>query len=86
MFGLFFIFQSALAECICTCIDGKNQPVCENSIDLKPICPPMVCPIEPPSVKPIMPPTIPPIGTNDCVQKQVFNSTSGQYEWETICQ
>ena len=32
----------ANADCYCTCINGKNQPICESSMDLRPICGPEV--------------------------------------------
>jgi hypothetical protein len=74
-----------LAECVCTCINGRNQPLCESSMDFPPICPLIICPMEPPSIEPINPPTIPPIGTNECRQEQVLNPDTGRYEWKQVC-
>jgi hypothetical protein len=59
LIALFAVPGLAAGDCYCTCINGKNQPVCESAIDLKPICGPKVCPIEPPSIEPINPPTVP---------------------------
>lgn len=73
------------AACVCLCMDGRNQPICESAIDLKPICPPRVCPIAPPSVAPIQPPRVPPLGRSSCEQKQVLNPNTGRYEWREVC-
>jgi hypothetical protein len=73
------------ADCYCTCMNGENQPICENAIDLKPICAPKICPIEPPSIKPINPPTIPPIGTKNCRQEQVWDYNQNKYVWKQVC-
>ena len=59
-------------------VNGSNQPICDSSIDLRPICGPKVCPIEPPSIKPINPPTIAPIGTKECIQEQVWDYNLGK--------
>jgi len=74
------------AECECRCVGGQNRPLCSNSIDLPPICPPMVCPIEPPSVPPILAPQVPPIGTSNCEMRQVLNPYTRQYQWQRVCQ
>ena len=77
--------KNVQANCECVCMNGQNQPVCDSSIEIRPICPPQICPIEPPSIPPIQQPTIPPVGTQSCQQEQVYNENSGQYEWRTIC-
>jgi hypothetical protein len=77
--------QLASASCVCRCMNGQNQPICDDSMSVPPICPPVICPIEPPSVTPIQAPTIPPIGTTDCRQEQVYNPYTQRYEWKTIC-
>lgn len=75
----------AFAACICRCVDGSMQPICSNTIEVPPICPPTVCQIVPPSVQPIAPPIVPPIGTNSCQNQQVLNPYTNQYEWKLIC-
>lgn len=82
---ILFMPAFALGDCYCTCVNGKNQPICESTIDLPPICAPKVCPLEPPSVKPINPPTVPPIGTETCVQQQVWDHNKRKYEWKQVC-
>lgn len=77
---------SALADCVCRCVNGKVQAICKSSIDLKPICALTICPIVPPSVRPIQPPVVPPIGTTKCKKQQVLNPKTKLYEWKTICQ
>lgn len=73
------------AACVCRCVNGEMRPICSSSIDLPPICPPTVCPITPPSVAPIQAPQVPPIGTTACRQAQVYNPSTGQYEWREVC-
>lgn len=88
IFCLCLIIEPAgksFGDCICTCVNGVNQPLCTSPLDIPPICPPKICPIEPPSVEPIRPPRIPPIGTKRCWMEQVLNPYSGQYEWIEIC-
>ena len=73
----------ARAECVCRCVGGEMQPLCQSSIDLPPICPPTTCPISAPSIAPINPPTIPPIGTNACRQAKVCD-TFGNCQWQQV--
>ena len=73
------------AACVCRCVDGEMQPLCESSIELPPICPITVCAIAPPSIKPIQPLGIAPLGTSQCSQRQVLNPTTRQYEWRSVC-
>ena len=89
--GIFSLFAASaspdtiFAECICTCVNGVNQPLCTSSLDIPPICPSRICPIEPLSIEPIRPPRIPPIGTERCWMQQVLNPYTGRYEWGEIC-
>ena len=41
--------QDASAACRCECVNGEVVPLCSNSLDLAPICPPRIWPIVPPS-------------------------------------
>jgi hypothetical protein len=74
----------AHAACACTCVNGQSTAICQNVYDVRPVCPPRVCPLVPPSVQPVQIPTIPLIGTTNCRQVQVLNMF-GQYEWRTVC-
>ena len=87
MVGLVVVLIStpSSAECVCRCVNGQMQPLCQNAIDLPPICPPTVCNITPPSLVPIQQPRVPPIGTTGCRQAQVQNPRTGQYEWREVC-
>jgi len=76
----------ANARCVCRCINGQVQDVCDSAIDIPPICTPQICPITPPSIAPIPKPTIPPLGTTSCRQVQVLNPRTNQYEWRQVCQ
>jgi len=74
------------ATCVCRRVNGQMQPLCQNAIDLPPICPPTVCAITPPSVAPIGPITLPPLGTSSCQMRQVMNPMNGMYQWQQVCQ
>ena len=80
-----FCASTAHAECICQCVNGHMQPLCNSAIDLPPICPPTICPIMGPSIAPINPPAIPPIGTSECHQARVCD-TFGNCRWQQVCQ
>ena len=82
----FLLTSNSFGNCVCRCVNGQMTPICSNSIDIPPICPPTVCQLVPPSVQPITPPTIPPIGTSQCQNKQVLNPYTNRYEWKLICQ
>jgi hypothetical protein len=73
------------AECVCRCVDGELQPICESAIDLPPLCPVAVCALPLPQPKPIQPPVLPPLGTTKCTPRQVLDPNTGQYDWQSIC-
>jgi hypothetical protein len=73
------------AACQCACVDGRVQAICQNAIDLRPICAAQICQLVPPSVRPLQAPTVPPIGTSNCQPQQVFNPNTRLYEWRTLC-
>ncbi len=77
--------ERADAECVCQCVDGQMQPLCQSSIDVPPICPAAVCPIAAPSIAPVKPAIIPPIGTSQCRQARVCD-TFGHCQWQQVCQ
>jgi hypothetical protein len=87
IFGLTWIASTvpATANCICQCVDGKMQPLCNTHLAVPPICPPTICPIMTPSIAPINPPTIPPIGSTLCRQARGCDSF-GNCEWRQLCQ
>src|SRR5258708_10743077 len=81
---LFASVAHANAECVCQCVDGRMQPLCQNSIDLPPLCPPTICPITSPSIAPINPAILPPLGTSQCHQARACG-TFGNCQWQQIC-
>lgn len=85
LFTILLVSNIANATCVCSCVNGQNIPICSNSIDVRPVCPPKICPIVPPSVAPINTPRVPPVGTNQCTQHQVYNNYTGRYEWKQLC-
>jgi hypothetical protein len=77
--------QSAAAGCVCRCVNGQVEAICQSAIDLRPVCGPAVCPIVPPRISPIESPRVPPVGTSQCHNQQVWNPTTGRYEWQRLC-
>lgn len=85
LLGIFMAVDEAMAACQCVCVSGEVRPICSSTLDVRPICPPRVCPIVTPSVEPIQRPRVPPVGTKQCVQRQVYNERAQRYEWREIC-
>ena len=78
--------ENAEAGCVCKCVNGSVQAICSSTLDLRPLCPPKICPLMAPKLQPLQPLTLPPLGTTSCQLKQVYNSWTGQYEWQNLCQ
>lgn len=76
--------DSSQAACHCQCVNGQMQPLCDSSIELRPICPPAVCPIMAPGVPPISGPVLPPIGTSSCAPARVCD-LYGNCRWQQVC-
>lgn len=84
--GIFFFTLSlAYADCVCSCINGNVEAICQSSIDIQPICASRICPIMSPSLTPINLPRVPPIGTSSCHMAQVYDNATGNYVWRQIC-
>jgi hypothetical protein len=75
----------AHASCVCECVDGRMQPICQNAIDLPPLCPMTLCPLASPSIAPLPRPTLPPLGTSQCRQARVCDRF-GNCQWQQVCQ
>ena len=76
---------AAQASCVCECVDGRMQPICQSAIDLPPLCPPTLCPLASPSIAPLPRPTLPPLGTSQCRQARVCDRF-GNCHWQQVCQ
>jgi hypothetical protein len=82
---VFLVPAASHAECLCQCVNGEMQPLCQSTMDLPPLCPPRLCPLDGPALAPHQRPTLPPIGTTDCGQARVCD-TYGNCSWQTVCQ
>lgn len=76
---------TARADCTCVCVDGLNRPLCSDSRDAVPVCPPRVCPDTPRSTRPLDTPGLPPTGTESCSMQYVYNKYARRYEWRRLC-
>lgn len=83
---LFVLPAAAHADCECRCVNGQVRPLCDDALDIAPICDPDICDLPPPDIRPIDEPDIPPLGTRSCSQEQVQNPETGEYEWQRVCQ
>ena len=88
LMGGLLVSGAASAKCVCRCVEGLPQSVCENPNDVPAICGSGACPPAMPSIAPPAwnRPTVPPVGTTDCPWKQVVNPRTGVYEWRQICE
>ncbi len=79
----------AAASCSCACVGGQATPICSNSLEIPPPCPATVCPLvtpaNPPTPPPTQPQTLSPDPTKRCVDQQIYNPQTGQYEWRRLC-
>ena len=73
------------ADCACVCVDGLNRPLCSDSRDPLPVCPPRVCPDTPRTSRPLDAPGLPPPGTEACSMQYVYNKYTRRYEWRRLC-
>ena len=73
------------ADCACVCVDGLNRPLCSDSRDAIPVCPPRVCPRYPQTTRPLESLRLPPVGTESCSRQYVYNKYSRRYEWRQLC-
>jgi hypothetical protein len=76
---------AADASCVCACVDGHMQPICQSAIDLPPLCPLALCPLVQLSIAPLPPLTLPPLGTSQCRQARVCDR-SGECLWRPVCE
>jgi hypothetical protein len=83
VFAVLAVSTAAQARCVCECVSGHVEHICESAIDIPPICAPTICPIVPPSIAPIETPALPPLGTTSCHMTQVWNGYG--YVWQRLC-
>lgn len=74
----------AEAGCSCQCVNGQNVPLCSSPFDLKPLCPPVLCPMALPYTG-LQPGGLPPLGSSGCRTVQVLNPMTMMYEARTVC-
>ena len=75
------------AACVCRCVDGEVQPLCQNGFELRPYCTDlMLCPLVPPSLPPLDPPGALPLGTIECRQAYVCDVYGRHCRWRRICE
>ncbi len=79
------ISNNSHAACSCICVNGLNRPLCSSVSDLKPLCPPKVCPRVPPITRPLDQSRLPPVGTSICSSKYIYNKYNQRYEWRLFC-
>jgi hypothetical protein len=83
--ALLLLGGAADASCVCECVDGHMQPICQSAIDLPPLCPLTLCPLAPLAIAPLPPLTLPPLGTSQCRQARVCDRF-GNCRWQPVCE
>lgn len=81
----FFAIAEARADCVCTCVNGENQPLCTKRTFQMPVCPARICPTEIIIAPPIVEGFKPPQGTSKCTPMRVENPVTNKIEWQMIC-
>lgn len=85
IFAAFFAADAA-AQCQCACVNGRVQAICSSAFDLKPLCPPRMCPATGiPGLPPLAGNDLPPLGTTQCRNVKVYNPQTRRYEWRKVC-
>jgi len=83
--SVFGFAGAASGGCECACVNGRVQPICSSTIEVKPYCAPTICPAPPPASTPATLPTIPPPGTSSCKLDQYWNPITNHSEWRQVC-
>jgi hypothetical protein len=80
----------AEARCVCQCVDGKFQPLCDSPQSRPVSCKVndyARCPAVPKnSVAPPLPPGPVPAGAKRCRMAQVYVPLQTRYEWRRVCE
>ena len=77
---------TALADCVCQCVNGEVAAICTGNIAVQPQCAPRSCPA--PSASLSMARNLQVSsqgGGSDCAPQQVMDPVSGKYEWKVLC-
>jgi len=74
----------AFAMCTCECVDGAVQALCDNALEVAPVCPARICPAVPPSLP--SPSMRPPAGASAYRAVQMLNPLPERYQWRQICE
>lgn len=83
-----FAFTStAVADCVCQCVNGELAAICTGNIAVQPTCAPRSCPAPTASLSMARNQQVSSQGGSgsDCAPRQVLNPVSGKYEWQVLC-
>ena len=86
----FFSFSfpaTAVADCVCQCVNGELAAICSGNISVQPTCAPRTCPAPTANVSMMRNQTVSSRGGSgsDCAPRQVLDPISGKYEWQVLC-
>jgi len=76
---------AAVADCVCECVNGTVQALCESTTDRRPYCAYQGCPTPNYSTPPVGSQRTLPLGTTSCQPVQVYNQQTMRYEWVEVC-
>ncbi|MEX2650369.1 MAG: hypothetical protein WD673_15280 [Alphaproteobacteria bacterium] len=84
-FFLLVAADPARADCTCVCMNGTNQPLCTNTLEVAPYCPPIICPFDSPNATSGTAHRTEKFGATNCYPQLVFDSWTNQYAWQQVC-
>ena len=78
---------TAVADCVCQCVNGELAAICSGNISVQPTCAPRSCPAPDSSLSTARNQLVSSRGGNgsDCAPRQVLDPISGKYEWQVLC-
>jgi len=78
---------TAIADCVCQCVNGELAAICTGNVSVQPTCAPRVCPAVGGSVAMVQNRHASAQGGSGsgCAPRQVQDPVSGKYEWQVLC-
>jgi hypothetical protein len=78
---------TAVADCVCQCVNGELAAICTGNVSVQPTCAPRLCPAVGGSVSMAQNRQASAQGASGsgCAPRQVLDPVSGKYEWQVLC-
>lgn len=78
---------TAVADCVCQCVNGELAAICTGNVNVQPSCAPRSCPAPTANLSIARNQTVSSRGGSGsgCAPRQVLDPISGKYEWQVLC-